>query len=299
MTPAAFIALFFLAILWGSAFPAIKLGLDGFSVPHLTVLRHLVASVCFVPFLLVFRRRLLPDLRDVPIFFLMGFVGIFVYHLALNVGELRVSAGATSLIIATAPAITALLAFLLRGERLPVAGWVGSAVSFFGVVLIVLGDSRELGLDPFALFVLLSAVATSFYFILQKPMFARYRAVEVTAYATWAGTVPMLLFLPGLAGAVASADTPSLLAGVYLGVFPSAVAYTLFAFALSLAPVTLVTAYLYSVPVFSLLFSWWILGEIPTLLTVAGGVIAIGGIAIVNVAKQRVARRERARMRGA
>jgi drug/metabolite transporter (DMT)-like permease len=176
---------------------------------------------------------------------------------------------------------------------------VGSAVSCVRVVLIVLGDSRELGLNPYALFVLVSAIATSFYFILQKPMFSRYRAVEVTAYATWPGTVPMLLFLPGLAGAVATTESTSLLAAVYLGVFPSALAYTLFAFALSLAPITLVTAYLYSIPVFSLLFSWWILGEIPTLLTVIGGVVAIAGIAIVNIAKQRAARRERARLRGA
>lgn len=298
MTPAAFVSLFVLAILWGSAFPAIKLGLEGLSVPHLTLMRHLVASACFVPVLLLLRRRMLPALRDVPVFFLMGFLGIFVYHVALNVGELRVSAGATSLIIAAAPAITALLAWLFRGERLPALGWAGSATSFVGVALIVVGDSRDVGLDPFAFFVLISAVATSFYFILQKPMFDRYRAVEVTAWATWAGTVPMVLFLPGLPSALATVDASALLASVYLGIFPSAIAYTLFAFALSLAPITLVTAYLYSVPVFSLLFSWWVLGEVPTLLTLAGGAVAIGGIAVVNLAKQRVARRERARLRG-
>ena len=299
MTPAAFASLFILAVLWGSAFPAIKIGLDGLSVPHLTLVRHLVASACFLPVLLLLRRRALPALRDVPVFFAMGFLGIFVYHTALNFGELRVSAGATSLIIASAPAITALLAWVFRGERLPALGWAGSAMSFLGVALIVVGDSRDIGLDPYALFVLVSAVATSFYFILQKPMFDRYRAVEVTAWATWAGTVPMLLFLPGLGGALGSVEPSALLAAVYLGVFPSAVAYTLFAFALSLAPVTLVTAYLYSVPVFSLLFSWWVLGEVPSLLTLIGGAVAIGGIAVVNVAKQRVARRERARFRGA
>lgn len=299
MTPAAFVSLFVLAVLWGSAFPAIKVGLEGLSVPHLTLVRHLVASACFVPVLLAMGRRMLPRRGDVPAFFLMGFAGIFVYHVALNLGELRVSAGATSLIIASAPAITALLAWWFRGERLPALGWVGSATSFLGVGLIVVGDSRDIGLDPWALFVLLSAVATSFYFILQKPMFGRYRAVEVTAYATWAGTLPMLLFLPGLPDAIATAETSAWLAATYLGVFPSAIAYTLFAFALSLAPVTLVTAYLYSVPVFSLLFSWWVLGEVPTLLTLVGGGIAIAGIVVVNLAKGRAARRERARLRGA
>lgn len=299
MTPAAFVALLALAVLWGSAFPAIKVGLDGLSVPHLTLVRHLVASICFLPVLVVMRRRLVPDRRDIPAFFLMGFLGIFVYHLFLNLGEVRVSAGASSLIIAVAPAITALLAWWFRGERLPLAGWVGSMISFVGVVMIVLGDSRELGLNPFAGFVLLAAFATSFYFILQKPMFPKYRPVEVTAWATWAGTVPMLLFLPGLGADVAGSALEPLLASVYLGVFPSAIAYTLFAFALSRAAVTLVSTYLYMIPVFSLLFSWWILGEVPTWLTVLGGAVAIAGIAVVNVAKQRAARAERARVRKA
>lgn len=287
MTPAAILALLALAVLWGSAFPLIKVGLDGLSAPHLTLARHLVASLCFVPFLALTGRRLLPARRDWPMFALLGFLGIAVYHLALNYGELRVSAGATSLIIGAAPAITALLASWWLRERLPALGWLGSAVSFVGVILIVLGDSAELGLDPYAGLVLVSALVTSAYFVLQKPMFARYKAVEVVAYATWAGTVPMLLFLPGFAADVADAGSAALGSAVYLGVFPSAVAYTLFSFALSLAPVTLVAAYLYSVPVFSLLFSWWMLGEVPTPITLLGGAVAIGGIAVVNWSKQR------------
>ena len=299
MNPAAVIALLVLAVLWGSAFPAIKVGLEGLSVPHLTLMRHLVASICFVPVLLVMRRRLLPEARDLPAFFLMGFLGIFVYHLALNLGEVRVSAGASSLIIATAPAITAMLAWWLRDERLPAMGWIGSAISFVGVALIVVGDSRDLGLNPFAFFVLLAAVATSFYFVLQKPMFPKYRPVEVTAWATWAGTVPMFVFLPSLGAGLANVGSEPLAASIYLGVVPSAIAYTLFAFALSRAPVSLVSTYLYLIPVFSLLFSWWILGEVPTWLTLLGGLVAIGGIAVVNVSKQRAARRDRARLRGA
>src|SRR5690554_7498266 len=128
-------------MLWGTAFPMIKIALTELSAPHLTLLRHLVASAAFVPLLLAFRARLRPERRDLPYFFLLGVLGYTVYHLALNFGQTQVSAGAASLIIATAPAITALLAVLLVGERLPALGWVGSAVAFLGVVLIVMGDS--------------------------------------------------------------------------------------------------------------------------------------------------------------
>src|SRR6056297_909513 len=229
----AFLALLGVAVLWGSAFPLIKVGLEGLSVPHLTVARHLVASAAFVPFLLLTGARLRPQARDVPWFLLLGATGIFVYHTALNAGELRVSAGATSLIIASAPAITALLARWITGERMPVIGWLGSLTSFAGVALIVLGDSAGLRFDPFAGFVLLSAFATSLYFVLQQRMFA---------------------------------------------------------FALSRAPITQVTAMLYSVPVFSLTLSWWFLGEVPSLLTVIGGAIAIAGIVVVQRARRRAIR---------
>lgn len=275
-----------LAAIWGSAFPMIKLGLEGFSAPHLTLLRHLVASAAFAVVILALPGRKLPRRADLGQFMVLGLLGFFVYHLALNFGELRVSAGAASLIIATAPAITAVVAAFLLADRLPPLGWVGSAVAFSGVFLIVVGDG-ELGFDAYALLILLSAVATAFFAVLQKRMFDRYKAVEVAAFATWAGTLPMLIFLPGFAPALVAAPASAVWATVYNGVFPSAAAYTLFALALSRAPVTLVTAFLYMVPVFALSSSWLLLGEVPSALTLVGGLVAILGIVLVNVAKQR------------
>lgn len=303
MTASTLVALGFLVVLWAGAFPGIKIGLEGLSAPHLTLLRHLVASLAFVPFLVLFRRRMLPAWRDVPRFVGLGVLGIFTYHLALNTGEQRVSAGATSLIIATAPMLTALVAAALTSDRLPRLGWFGSALGFAGVALIVLGDGAGngapavIGLEPYAGFILLAAVVTSFFAVLQRPMFARYGPLEVTAFVTWGGTVPMLAFLPGLGEAVVVAYPRSIAAAVLLGVFPSAIAYTLFALALSRAPATLVTAYLYLIPVVALLLSWWWLGEVPTLLTVAGGAVVVVGLVIVNAAKRRDAARLAAQVR--
>ncbi|HEX7023038.1 MAG TPA: DMT family transporter [Trueperaceae bacterium] len=295
MTPPVLIGLLVLAFLWGSAFPAIKIGLEGFSAGELALARYLVASLCFVPVLLITRNRLLPARRDIPRFLLIGFLGITIYHVALNYGEVHVTAGAASLIIATAPAITAILAYFLLGDSLPAAGWLGIAVSFAGVALIVFGEGKELGFNPYALLVLLSSLVTSLFFVLQKPLFDRYSAIEVTAFSAWAGTLPMLVFAPGLPSALTHAGAAPLWAAVYIGVFPAALAYMLMSYAISKAPVTLVTAFLYAVPVFSLLFSWLLIGEVPSWLTLVGGAVAIGGIILVNNAKKRQAHRERLR----
>ena len=230
--------LLLLAVFWGSAFPLIKVGLEDLSAGHLTLARFLVASACFAPYLYFTKRRLFPKLRDVPYFFLLGFLGITIYHTALNFGELHVSAGAASLIIATAPAISAVLAYFMLNDRLPVMGWVGTSISFFGVFLIVMGDEAGLSFNPYALLILLSAVVTAFFVVLQKPMFGRYKSAEVSAFATWAGTVPLFFFWPGFVGEVGSASAAPLLAAIYIGVFPAAVAYAIFSYALSEAPVT-------------------------------------------------------------
>jgi drug/metabolite transporter (DMT)-like permease len=281
------------AAVWGSAFPAIKLGLVDLSAPHFTLLRHLIASAAFVPLLLAFRARLVPRREHLPAFFGLGLCGFTLYHLALNYGSLHVSAGAASLIIATAPAMTAILAALVESDKLPALGWVGSAVSFAGVALIVMADGRQAATEGFTLyawFIVVSAAATSAYAVFQRRMFAHYRPIEVAGFSTWAGTLPMLVFLPGLAGAVGSAGRASLGAALYAGLLPSAVAYTMFAIALSRANVTVVTAFLYLVPVFALVTAWFLLGEVPPLLTIVGGALAIAGVVVLNRAKRAAAR---------
>lgn len=301
LTPIVAVALLIVAGVWGSAFPMIKIGLEDFSAPHFTLLRHLVASLTYLPLLLAFKARLLPRRADLPYFALLGMLGFFIYHLALNYGSERVSAGAASLIIATAPAMTAIIAAFLTRDRLPPFGWAGSALAFAGISFIVLGDSAGAGSAPgatvtggfnsYAWFIVIAAASTAFFAVLQRPMFARYRPIEVAAFATWVGTVPMLIFTPGLGTAVGAASGSALGAAVYNGVFPSAIAYTLFAFALSRTPVTVVTAWLYLVPLFGLLAAWLLLGEVPSTLTVIGGAVAIAGVVVLNLAKQQASKR--------
>ena len=287
LRPATLVALALLVVFWASAFPSIKVALEGLGPGHLTLARHLVASLVFVAFLAAFRARMWPEMRDVPALLALGTVGIAVYHFALNVGESYVSAGATSLIIATAPAITAIVAWRLHGDALPPLGWAGTALAMAGVVLVVLGDGPVGRMHPAALLIALSAVATAFFAVLQRPFLARYRPLEVTAYVTWGGTLPLLLFAPGLPTALAEAGTTPLLAVVHLGIVPSAIAYTLFAVALKAAPAPLVTSFLYLVPVVALLLSWWWLGEVPTPLTLAGGAVAVAGLTLIQRARRK------------
>lgn len=280
------IAVIFLVFFWASAFIGIKIALEGLTPGHLSVLRFLIASGTLFPVLLVFKARLIPKTKDIPYFFMLGALGISIYHTALNFGEVQVSAGAAALILATVPALSAILARFILKDRLPVLAWVGIVISFLGVVLISIGDSASFGLNIYALLIMLSAVVAAFANVLQKPMFKDYKAIEVSAYMTWTGTLLLLIFLPQLPADIATAGWRPLLATAYIGIFSAAIANALFTFILSKIPVGQATSYLYAIPVTSLIIAWIVLGEIPSQLTAVGGAIALIGIVIVNEARK-------------
>ncbi len=280
------VAVIFLVIFWASAFIGIKIALEGLTPGHLSLLRFLIASATLLPVLLIMKARLIPKPKDIPYFFMLGALGISIYHTALNFGELGVSAGAAALILATVPALSAILARFILKDRLPVLAWFGIVISFFGVVLIAIGDSASFGLNVFALLVMVSAVVAAFANVLQKPMFKHYSAIEVSAYMTWSGTLLLLIFLPGLSADIATATMRPLLATIYIGVFSAAIANALFTYILSKIPVGQATSYLYAIPVTSLVIAWLVLGEIPSQLTALGGAIALVGIVIVNEARK-------------
>ena len=270
------------SIMWATSFPIIKIALESLSAGHLTLLRHVLASLSFLLLMLVKQNKLLPPKKDIPIFMGLGLLGYTIYHTTLNFGEINVSAGTASLIIASAPAFSTIIAYFLLKDKLRALAWLGVLVSFVGVTLIILGENNSFSINGYALLVLLAALSSSFYTVLQKPLFTRYSAIEVTAYATWAGTIPMFLFSSGLFTALQDVNFSSIAAVIYLGVVPSAIAYTLFAYAVANAKVSRVSSFMYLIPVLSLLFSWLLLSEVPSLISLVGGAIAITGIILVN-----------------
>jgi len=266
---------------WGSAFAAIRIGLHSYSPTHLALFRFLTASVVLGVYALITRMPL-PRLRDVPLMFLLGLLGITVYHVALNIGEQTVASGPAAVIIQTAPIWTALGAVLFLGESLRIWGWVGIGISFAGALVIGLGGGSEVSLGWGAALVLLAALAQSSYNIVQKKTLSRYRPVELSTYAIWAGTILLLPFCGGLIPDIQKASIGDTVAVLFLGVFPAALAYVTWAIVLNSMPASRASSVLFLVPVVAFLVGWVMLGEIPTAVDVVGGVLAMGGVLIVN-----------------
>jgi drug/metabolite transporter (DMT)-like permease len=266
---------------WASAFAGIRAGLEAYGPGEVALLRLLVASAALALYALWVRMRM-PEARDLPMIALGGFLAFALYHVALNYGELTVSSGPAALLVNTAPIFTALLATAFLGERLRFWGWAGMFVSFFGAALIGLGEGGGLRIAPGTFLILVSAVAVSVYIVVQKPYLRKYGPLAFTTYAVWAGTFFTLVFLPGLPDAMLAAPLEATLAVVYLGLFPTALAYVTYAYALSRLPASRGVSFLYLIPPVAFVVAWVWLGEVPTLLSVVGGVIVLVGVVIVN-----------------
>ena len=275
------IAISITILLWASSFAAVRASLQAFTPGHIALFRFLIASVLLAVLALINRIKL-PKLKDIPVIFLLGFLGIAVFHTAQNYGQVTVTAGSAAMIVSSVPIFTAMLATILLREKLKLWGWLGIFISFLGVYLIALGEREGIKFAPGVIILLLAAITAATYFVLQKPYLRRYSALQLVTYMMWVGTLFLLVFTPGLIEEVTNAPIEATMAAIFLGIFPSAVAYVTWSYALSRAPASIVASFLYLQPVLAVIIAWIWLSEIPALISIFGGVVTLLGVFLVN-----------------
>ncbi|CAI6231195.1 putative transporter YdfC [Bacillus subtilis] len=263
--------------LWASAFPGIRAGLEGYTPEHLALFRLLIGSMALLLFAVLTQMRL-PDLKDIPAIFLLGFLGFAFYHILLNIGEKTVSAGVASLLVTTAPIFSAMLSRLFYKEHFGFTKWLGSMISLLGVLLIAFGAGDFTYSMSGILVILLAAFSESIYFVFQARYIKKYGFIPFVTFTIWAGTIPMLVFLPGLGEEMMNASISATLSIVYLGLLPTVIPYFALAYVTSFVGASEATLSLYVTPALALIISWLWIGEIPTLLSLLGGVVTVGGV---------------------
>ncbi|MDI6104388.1 DMT family transporter [Actinoplanes sp. NEAU-A12] len=280
---AAVIAASVTVVLWASAFVGIRAAAPYFSPGSLALGRLLAGAVTLLIFLAVSRQGL-PPRAAWPGIVTSGVIWFGVYMVALNWGEQLVDAGTAAMLVNVGPAVMALLAGWLLREGFPPRLLAGIAVSFAGTVIV--GLSMSGGGRASVLGVVLCLVAAVTYaggVVAQKPALRHATALQATTFGCVIGAVACLPFAGRLIADVAAAPLAITLNVIYLGVFPTAIAFTTWAYALARTTAGRMGSTTYAVPVVVIALSWAVLDEVPGWLTLAGGAMCLAGVAVSRI----------------
>jgi drug/metabolite transporter (DMT)-like permease len=271
--------------LWASAFVGIRAVVDDFSPGSLAVGRLAVGSIA-LGIIVALRRPAWPSRRNLGFIVASGLLWFALYNVTLNEAERNVDAGTAAMLVNTGPIFLAVFAGLFLGEGFPQRLLLGLAVAFGGTAVIAFASSTAPAAGGNATIgialCIVAAIAYAGGVTLQKPALRTTPALTVTWLACLTGMIACLPFAPGLARELGSAAPSSIGWLVYLGLFPTAIAFTTWAFALSQTAAGRLGSTTYLVAPIVIVMAWLILAEVPSWLAIAGGALCIGGVVVAR-----------------
>lgn len=284
------LALLTTVVLWASAFVGIRALGENFSPGALSLGRLLVGAIA-LGVIAWPRHEPLPKGRPLGLIIIYGIFWFGAYNVALNAGERHLDAGTSALIINIGPILIALLAGVFLKEGFPRPLLIGTTVAFSGVALIALSTDKDSTAVQTAsttgvILCLLAAVFYALGVLTQKPALRYVSAIQSVWLACIVGAVVCLPFAPTLINQLQEAPAKDILILVYLGVFPTAIGFSTFSYALKRLDAGKVAATTYLVPVVATLISWVWLDETPAALAFVGGAMCLLGVAITRVRRR-------------
>jgi len=282
----ALAALTVTVLLWGTSFVAIRDGLTHFSPGALALLRFLIASIAIIPVYFSQSSRAKITLKELPWLFLMGLTGMAIYNIVLNIGEMTVSASIASFIASQIPVATILLAMVILHERLTFLSWIGLTISICGVGLIAFGETHELGhFNIGILYVIAAVFCGALYSVFQKHLMKKMKPLELTSWAIWFGALSLMGYAPALSHEIVHQQAWSFFWPAFLGIGSGVIGYTCWSYGFKHFPATKAASFLFAMPIVATLMGWLLLSEIPTMVSLIGGLMALSGAFLVRTKK--------------
>ncbi|MEU4364274.1 DMT family transporter [Promicromonospora sp. NPDC023987] len=270
-------------VLWGSAFIGIRSAGFDYSPGALALGRILVGTITLTVMAALARKLRLPRGRTLVGVIVWGVLWFGLYNLALNAAERTLDAGTASLLVGLAPILIAVFAGISLGEGFPARLLLGIGIAFAGVAGIALATSSGASSGVSVALGLAAAVVYAGSTILQKRLLPGVDSLTMTWLGCLAGTVACLPFTPVLLDELAVAPTSATLSVVYLGVFPTAIAFATWGFALTRTTAGRLGAATYAAAPLAVLMSWALLGEVPTPVALVGGTLCLTGVLVATL----------------
>jgi drug/metabolite transporter (DMT)-like permease len=274
---------------WGTTFVSTKILIENGLSPAAIMFLRFGIAYCFLWFF-TYRHWFAKSLKDEMLFLLAGMTGGSLYFMAENTALSFSLASNVSLLVSTAPILTAILFFLFhRGEKLKPTLVYGSIVAFSGVTLVIYSGNSPFRINPFGdVLALGAALMWAFYSLITKGLIHRYSSLFVTRKVFFYG---LLTILPFLLTELVPIDFSLLLHPVvllnllFLGLVASMLGFIFWSISTRHLGVVRVTTYIYFAPVMTLVSAALILHEHLPLLALLGALFIVTGVWLAEKVK--------------
>lgn len=281
-------ALWGVVLVWGTNYVVGKWGMDGFDPLTFTVFRFVIATPLLFLLLFALEKNIRVQLKDCLELAMLGLVGITIYQTLFMAAVKYATATNASLMLAISPVFTAIFAWIAGQERLGSRGRWGSALSFTGVVFVLLFGTNKLavGWDVLRgdLIGILASSIWGLYPVLAKRMLSKYSALKTMTYASLFGTFFVLIV--GIKGAQALVWSEIPLAAwgslIYSIVLVTVFGLVVWYQAISRVGANRVMAYMYAVPAVAVISAAIILREQIHLMQAVGAAVIFWGISMIR-----------------
>ncbi|MCM3125253.1 MULTISPECIES: DMT family transporter [unclassified Mesobacillus] len=272
---------------WGVSFVSAKAVLGKLDPYSLLVLRFGIGALFLLIILLINRSRLRISVGYIPHLVVLGILGVFIHQVLQATSLLTINASSAGWLISFSPIFTVLLSVLFLHEKMDVKKALGMLVAITGVFIVTTtrsGHSFEFALNIGFILMILSTLNWAVYSILLKKLQIPYPALVVTFYMSLIGFILTLPFMVRNKGwesipLLTQTEWAHLL---FLGIFVSGIGYWYWGKALEVLDASRVSIFIYLEPLVTLIAAIILLHEKFILISAAGGIIIMIGVAIVN-----------------
>src|SRR3989449_7107972 len=202
--------------------------------PYTTLFRsRLAIGSVLLGALVLSRPTIRPTRRELALLVLAGVLWFGIYQVVLSEAERRVDAGTASMLVLVAPIFIVALAAAFLKERTTPNLLLGGALAFAGVVVIGFATSSRSASLVGVMLCLVAALASAIGMVAEKPVLNRIAALQATWTCCVVGALFCLPYVPHLVREWRVAPTSGIAWLVFLGVFPTSIAFTTWAYALA------------------------------------------------------------------
>ena len=283
-----FILLIILSAVWGSAFFAIKVGLNSFSPIGVASLRLIIASI-FLLFLFYLQKKIIQFTKEVLILLIIiGIIGNFIPFYLISWAEQFIPSSTAGMLMAIGPIITLIMShFLTKNEKFSLIKFISISIGLVGVFFIFNINSLDNlistnSIDIIAkLLVILAAFGYMFSNIIAYEKLSNIDSFSITTFATSFGAIfslPFLIFDFSANNYNFIFNYNSAYAIIYLGIFPTAIAFQFRYYITKTSGPVFLSYVAYLIPVFALIWGYILLSETIGINSLIGIILILFGV---------------------